>query len=125
MSAVDEQLVSQKGRPGRKSSTAPMEQSIYVPSRMDQLLSHVQLLPDPDDVWRKGLLSYRDLYSLTRDAHASSCLDQRKSQPMSRAIRTGDRWQQEHIRIIQHRLHFMARLKAGHLYPIFQLILFN
>lgn len=91
MSAVDEQLVSQKGRPGRKSSTAPIEESIYMPSRMDQLLSHVQLLPDPDDVWRKGLLSYRDLYSLTRDAHASSCLDQRKSQPMSRAIRVVSR----------------------------------
>ena len=89
--AVKEQLDSSKGKAGRKVSTAPMEQDVYMPSRMDRLISGLEILPDPDEVWRKGQLSYRDLYSLTRDAHASSCLDQRKSQPMSRAIRVEPR----------------------------------
>lgn len=72
--SVKEQLASQGGRPGRKSSTAPMEQDVYAPSRMDKLISGLQILPDPDEVWRKGALGYGDLYALTRDAHAASSL---------------------------------------------------
>ena len=40
-------------------------------------------------------------------------------------IRTCNRWQQEDIRVVEHRFHFVARFKARHLYHIFQLILFD
>lgn len=85
--AVEEQI---GGRRGRKASTAPMEQDLFVRSRMDwssYLSEFLQILPDPDEIWRKGSIGYPDLASLTRDSHASSCVDQRKSQPMSRMIR--------------------------------------
>lgn len=67
-----------------------MEQDLFTRSRMDwseYLSEFLQVLPDPDEIWRKGLIGYSDLYALTRDSHASSCVDQRKSQPMSRMIR--------------------------------------
>ena len=41
------------------------------------------------------------------------------------AIRARYRWQQEDIRVVEHRFHFVARFKARHLYHIFQLILFD
>ncbi len=90
--AVEAQLSSTSGRAGRKPSTAPMEQNVYIPSNIDKLLvDGMSLLPDPDEVWRKGLISYSDLFALTRDAHATSCVTQRKSQTKSHAIRVEPR----------------------------------
>lgn len=89
MDAVEDQIGDRSGKRGRKVSTAPMEENVFTRTRMDPHAywdTMRNLLPDPDEIWRKGLIGYADLYSLARDAHASSCLQQRKSQTLSHRI---------------------------------------
>lgn len=67
-----------------------METDSFVRSKMDPmalLLDGLNIFPDPDEIWRKGLLTYSDYFALMRDSHATSCIQQRKSQPMTRSIR--------------------------------------
>lgn len=87
--AVDEQFAGRRG-PGRPVSTAPKQTDTFTASRMNPLafmMDSMQSMPDPDEVFRKGLLRYADYFALSRDSHATSCISQRKSQPMTRAIR--------------------------------------
>lgn len=90
--AVRQQIRSSRSRSssaGRPSTAAPSARSIFMPSVMMKELwaATRDNLPDPDDVWRAGGLTYSDYYALLRDGHASSCIDQRMSQTLSRSIR--------------------------------------
>ena len=87
--AVRTQTRSGRSRgPGRPSSAVPKSRNLYLPSTITSLFTMFRdQLPDPDEVWAAGGLSYTDYYALLRDGHASSCLDQRMSQTLSHQIR--------------------------------------
>lgn len=76
-----------RGRPGDVTKI----QDMFIPSLMDPTgyalgLIH-DALPDPDEIMAKGGLSYTDFVNLERDAHISSCIQQRMSITLSHRIR--------------------------------------
>lgn len=89
--AVEEQLSSSSGKPGRKPSVAPASVDLFLPSKRQSGMAFYEsirgTLPDPDEIFRAGGLGYVDYYSLERDSHATSCIEQRTSQTLSHAIR--------------------------------------
>lgn len=90
MNAVDEQLSSSRGRAGRKASVAPLSMDLFMPSKRQSPMEFFNqirnVLPDPDEIFRAGGLGYVDYYSLERDSHATSCIEQRTSQTLSHKI---------------------------------------
>ena len=75
------------GRPSKVTSI----QGMFVPSLMDPTGYALGLirdvLPDPDEIMARGGLGYSDLVNLERDAHISSCIQQRKSATLAHRIR--------------------------------------
>lgn len=87
-----EAIKNQLGKRGRgRPSNVTSIQSMFIPSLMDPtgyalgLINNV--LPDPDEIMAKGMLSYSDFVNLERDAHVSSCIQQRMSMTLSHRIR--------------------------------------
>lgn len=85
---IEKQIGDSVGRPKSKPSKA---HDIFTPSKMDPTLYAMTFIrncmPDPDEVFAKGGLTYSDLFNLERDAHVSSCVQQRKSATLAHRIR--------------------------------------
>ena len=81
----------EKQGPGRRVSKPSKLTDFFVPTNMNPALYQMSMIlhsmPDPDEIMAKGDLHYQDLANLERDGHISSCIQQRKSQTLSRRIR--------------------------------------
>lgn len=84
-----EKQVGKRSR-GRPSNVTKI-QDMFIPSLMDPTGYALGLirdvLPDPDEIMARGGLGYTDLVNLERDAHISSCIQQRKSATLAHRIR--------------------------------------